>query len=356
MTAGRTVQGQRHDWGTPTKYVRAVLDLFGHIDLDPCSGQNSIVPATVTYALPDHDGLIEPWTGHTIYVNPPYGRDPERGTTIKDWLARCAAAHHDNGAEVLALIPVATNTSHWKQHVFGQAAAICFLADTRLRFRIDGSEDNKGCPMATCMVYWGYDVDAFTNVFSPYGTVAPLPRREGAWPNDHRTRRARELPPRAQLYRSNFRMTTSSNTVNDCFLVHDPNRGWALIQLNTGLGARLHDTPGWWTTPKYNDEEDRDTLFNVPADKGAFWWPSLPDLILDPLVHSTATRSAQMAYEAACVALLMLRETDPAAAEGCLLALALAEPKTARRMTGQDLDEVAALVAAWPNREPSNPT
>lgn len=74
----------------------------------------------------------------------------------------------------MALIPVATNTSHWKEYIFNKATGICFLADTRLKFRIDGSEDNKGSPMACAMVYWGSDYNKFYQVFSNYGSVISL--------------------------------------------------------------------------------------------------------------------------------------------------------------------------------------
>ena len=71
--------------------------------------------------LPQHDGLKEEWNSMTIYVNPPYGSDRERGTTIKDWLYKCVESHKKYGADVIALVPVAPNTGHWKNYVFGQA-------------------------------------------------------------------------------------------------------------------------------------------------------------------------------------------------------------------------------------------
>ena len=122
MTAGRRVNTQSQNWGTPAKYVNAVKAFWdGKIDLDPCSNEYSIVHAATEYRLPEQDGLKESWNYPTIYVNPPYGADRQRGTTIKDWLARCARAHIDYKSEVIALVPVATNTSHWKSYVFGQA-------------------------------------------------------------------------------------------------------------------------------------------------------------------------------------------------------------------------------------------
>ena len=127
MSAGRTVNTQSQHWGTPPKYVRAVKTFFGReIDLDPCSNEFSIVNANTEWRLPK-DGLEQNWNYPTIYVNPPYGNDKERGTTIKHWLAKCAAANEDFGSEVLALVPVATNTGHWKRSVWGKARAVCFL-------------------------------------------------------------------------------------------------------------------------------------------------------------------------------------------------------------------------------------
>jgi hypothetical protein len=142
MTAGRNnASSLSQDWCTPPKYVNAIRKFFGGIiELDPCSNEHSIVRADVEYMLPKVDGLREEWNYRTIYVNPPYGADRQRGTTIRDWLRKCAEAHSKYGAEVLALVPVATNTRHWKFYVWGAATAIAFLYDTRLRFLVNGRD------------------------------------------------------------------------------------------------------------------------------------------------------------------------------------------------------------------------
>jgi hypothetical protein len=75
---------------------------------------------------------------------------------------------------VLALIPVATNTAHWKYYIFNEATSICFLYDTRLKFIMNGSDDNKGALMACCMVYWGNNVFQFRGVFKKFGAVVAL--------------------------------------------------------------------------------------------------------------------------------------------------------------------------------------
>ncbi|MCD4728313.1 MAG: phage N-6-adenine-methyltransferase [Pirellulales bacterium] len=180
MTAGRKVNTVSQEWGTPEKYVSAILEFFdGHIDLDPCSNEYSIVHAAVEYMLPENDGLRESWDFPTIYVNPPYGIDKEHGTSIKNWLRKCATAHGDFGSEVLALVPVATNTGHWKNYVFGQAAAICFLYDTRLRFLVNGHNGGKGAPMSCAMIYWGKDFERFFSIFCRFGAGVDIRHLKG---------------------------------------------------------------------------------------------------------------------------------------------------------------------------------
>ncbi len=174
-SAGRHSVSVNKNWGTPRKYVDAVRRMFGgRIALDPCSNAHSIVNAEVEYMLPEKDGLRESWDYPTIYVNPPYGNDKLARTTIKHWLSKCAHAHAAYGSEVLALVPVAANTKHWKHFVFTKASAICFLYDTRLRFLENGEDTGTGAPMACAMIYWGRDVHKFFDVFIPHGAVVDI--------------------------------------------------------------------------------------------------------------------------------------------------------------------------------------
>jgi len=173
--AGRHAVSDKKDWGTPRKYVDAVKQVFnGEIGLDPCSNRHSLVNALTEYRLPQMDGLTASWNFKTIFVNPPYGNDKGAGTTIKDWLAKCAHAHEDHESEVLALVPVAVNTAHWKHHVFTKARAICFLYDTRLRFLENGEDAWLGSPMACAMIYWGKNYNRFFDTFIEFGAVVDI--------------------------------------------------------------------------------------------------------------------------------------------------------------------------------------
>ena len=175
MSAGRQSITDNKDWCTPEKYVNAVKRVWGgKIDLDPCSSIYSIVSAKTEFLLPEKNGLFEEWDYPTVYVNPPYGNDKERGTTIRDWFKKIANSHQEYKNEIIALVPVATNTSHWKKYVYPVASSICFLYDTRLKFIIGGTDDNKGAPMSCCTIYYGENPSQFIDVFSEFGATIPL--------------------------------------------------------------------------------------------------------------------------------------------------------------------------------------
>ena len=166
MTAGRKVNTSSQNWCTPPKYTIPIKEFFGGtIELDPCSNDESVVGAEISLTT---GGLEYDWgKAKTVYVNPPYGRGI--GSTIYDWLKKC----HEAKTEVIALIPVATNTRHWKDFVF-KSSVICFLDDTRLKFLINGSTNNKGASMSCCLIYWGSRSGDFIEKFSDFGTCVTV--------------------------------------------------------------------------------------------------------------------------------------------------------------------------------------
>ncbi len=175
MTISRERISDNKDWCTPPKYINLINKYFDDdIDLDPCSNVFSMVDAKIKYMLP-MNGLTESWNYKNIYVNPPYGRY-KGGTTIYDWLKKGLAAHVVYKSTILFLIPVATNTKHYKEVIFKNAIGICFLADTRLRFYNNGEEYKKGSPMACAMILFGDDEDyiKFEEIFKSVGYCIKL--------------------------------------------------------------------------------------------------------------------------------------------------------------------------------------
>ena len=156
-------------WNTLRKYVSLIYDFFGEVELDPCSNDYSILDSETKIKLPQ-DGLMGEWSQRTIFVNPPYGRDTQRKTSIKNWIQKAYESHRKYGNEILMLLPVSTNTTHWRDFIFGKSS-ICFLYESRLKFSLNGNEENKGAPMACCFVYYGDREKEFKDVFSSYGYV-----------------------------------------------------------------------------------------------------------------------------------------------------------------------------------------
>jgi|SRR6185312_77813 len=168
MTINRESVSKNKDWNTPPEYIKLILNVFGYIDLDPCSNDYSTVPATFHFNK-ENNGLNKDWSfARTIFVNPPYGRNLDK-TTIKDWINKCLEANN-TGSEVIALIPVATNTKHW-EIIFYSAAAICFIRTPRIKFYYNGEIVKKGAPMACAFIYWGNRPDRFRDNFSRLGKV-----------------------------------------------------------------------------------------------------------------------------------------------------------------------------------------
>lgn len=145
MKAHQLPIGKNDEWLTPENIVRPL----GRFDLDPCA------PANARQVLPwsdcvDHfvglpgNGLNCPWTGR-VWLNPPFNRN-ER----PKWMERMA--EHGNG---VMLIPAATETAAFQQHVWQRASAICFLKGRPHFHYVDGRRAPFNCGTAICLVAYG---------------------------------------------------------------------------------------------------------------------------------------------------------------------------------------------------------
>ena len=137
---GALFTSAREDWCTPDPILDAIRRFnHGTIGLDPCSGPQSRVRALCSYALPQ-DGLSLPWDSlGLVFVNPPFGRKKGSPGVVR-WVER-ASTHGD---ETILLVPARTEAGWWCDHVWQNAAAICWVRG-RVRYR-DGitGETPKG--------------------------------------------------------------------------------------------------------------------------------------------------------------------------------------------------------------------
>ena len=128
-------------WSTPQEFFDKLNEEF-NFTLDPCC-----VPSTAKcniYFTPEVDGLKQSWEGHTVFMNPPYGRE------INKWL-RKAYEESLKGTIVVCLIPSRTDTKYWHDYCM-KASEIRFIKG-RLKF---GNSVNSA-PFPSADVIFGKD-------------------------------------------------------------------------------------------------------------------------------------------------------------------------------------------------------
>lgn len=151
---------------TPTKVLKRVLDVFGEIDLDPCSnahGDDAHVPAA-THFTRDDDGLAREWRGR-VYMNPPYGRE------IDAWIEKLVAEHEAGRVtEAIALLPGRIDTQ-WFDRLRG---FLWCVIKGRLTFV--GNDDPA--PFPSVVFYLGERQTEFYDAFADIGVMHQFIPRE----------------------------------------------------------------------------------------------------------------------------------------------------------------------------------
>lgn len=134
-------------WDTPADLFAKLHAEFS-FTLDPCCQEYSA--KCPIYYTPQEDGLKQSWSGHTVFMNPPYGR------TIRKWVQK-AFNESKEGALVVCLLPSRTDTSWW--HEYCMKGEVRFLRG-RLKFenrslpswREDGSHKMSPAPFPSAIV------------------------------------------------------------------------------------------------------------------------------------------------------------------------------------------------------------
>ena len=99
------------EWSTP-KYLYDDLDKVFHFTLDPCATKENHL--CEKYYTKEDNGLAQDWTGETVFCNPPYSE-------IKYWVEKCYKEYETNGATVVMLIPVRTDTRYFHEYIYHKA-------------------------------------------------------------------------------------------------------------------------------------------------------------------------------------------------------------------------------------------
>ncbi len=130
--------GAGRDWATAPE-VFAPLHAEFNFTLDPCATPaNAKCPLFYTEA---DNGLTKDWSGHRVFMNPPYGRE------IPAWTRKA----RDSGAFVVGLLPASTDLAWWHEDVLGHTE-IRFL---RRRTRFIDKDGRSRHPFApSVIVIW----------------------------------------------------------------------------------------------------------------------------------------------------------------------------------------------------------
>ena len=148
------------EWYTPDHIIYSVIDMWGTIDLDPCSDAEHNVPAT-THLTKDDDGLSHTWSGR-VFCNPPYGR------TINKWIYKLEQEYNSGNVKEGILLVFANTDTNWFNDIAHHT--VCFVRG-RLRFKSPSNGSSNAAMRPSMVVYFGKDDSKFIEVFSKVGNV-----------------------------------------------------------------------------------------------------------------------------------------------------------------------------------------
>lgn len=137
---GRYNGNGRH-WGTPPEIFDPLHAEFD-FTLDPCATPKTAKCAT--FFTEEQNGLVQDWSGHRVFMNPPYGRE------IYAW-TRKARQEAAKGALVVGLLPASCDLKWWHDDVVGRAEVRYIRG--RVRFLTGGPYRASGF-FASVIVIW----------------------------------------------------------------------------------------------------------------------------------------------------------------------------------------------------------
>lgn len=112
------------EWSTPQDFFDKLNWRFGPFTLDPCA--SPVNTKCSKFFTEDDDGLTKDWSGHTLFINPPYGRG------IDKWIEKGYRESLKNHTKVVMLIPARTDTKYWHKYVM--LASELYFVKGRLKF------------------------------------------------------------------------------------------------------------------------------------------------------------------------------------------------------------------------------
>ena len=171
---------QTAEWYTPPIYIEAAREVLGEIDLDPasCAAANEWIKAKTFYTEED-DGLSKEWRGK-VFLNPPYGKTGAYSN--QDIWAMRLHYYYTTGdvPEAILLTKSVPGYKWWEQLFSYFYLPVCFCRE-RIKFlklNEEGEVVAEGRAKAgSNFWYFGFEIGLFERVFSRFGNVVNVHRR-----------------------------------------------------------------------------------------------------------------------------------------------------------------------------------
>lgn len=124
---------ERDNWATPQDFYEK-LDAEFHFTLDPCADEQN--RKCDKYYTMETDGLLQDWSGETVFANPPYGRE------IGRWVKKCYDESRKPGTTVVMLVHARTDTRWFHDYIYGKAE----IRFVKGRLKFGGSKNSAPFP------------------------------------------------------------------------------------------------------------------------------------------------------------------------------------------------------------------
>ena len=136
-----------NDWETPESFFKELDNEF-NFTLDPCASKDNA--KCINFFTEEDDGLLQDWGGHSVFMNPPYGRH------IGDWIRKAYYESRKPNTVVVCLVPSRTDTKYWHEYCM-KSDKISFV---RGRLKFGSSKNSAPFPSSVVVFTSGNDLSS----------------------------------------------------------------------------------------------------------------------------------------------------------------------------------------------------
>lgn len=156
------------EWYTPARYLEAVRNVLGEIDLDPASNpQANATIGAKHYFTKEHNGLALDWYGR-VFMNPPYGRTDQGESLAAAFCNKAVTEYEAGNIEACIILVNSLHSQAWQAPLYNYA--ICFV-DHRIQFISGDGDKNKNPTFQNIFTYLGKEPEKFSAAFQRFGYV-----------------------------------------------------------------------------------------------------------------------------------------------------------------------------------------